>query len=83
MALSKDFLLSRGKCCHHRCKNCPYSLKAVKEALSEIVHKKCIDKWLKEYNSSLRAIPLDLIESGQYNEIYDMIKQLESGEPRS
>jgi hypothetical protein len=24
MVLTKEFLLKRGKCCHHRCRHCPW-----------------------------------------------------------
>ena len=25
--LTKEFLLKRGKCCHHGCRNCPWDFK--------------------------------------------------------
>ena len=31
MVLSREFLLSRGRCCHHGCRNCPYGENAVTE----------------------------------------------------
>lgn len=31
--LSREYLLRRGYCCNHRCKNCPYVLQEGEESL--------------------------------------------------
>jgi hypothetical protein len=39
--LSREFLLSRGSCCHHNCVNCPYDAPKMHEKSNED-HNNCV-----------------------------------------
>lgn len=42
--LSREFLLKRGYCCNHGCKNCPYKQKIIKKQNIKNLKNKNVDR---------------------------------------
>ena len=57
-------------------------VKALRRALAHVVKAEAIDPWLQKPNAAFDGLtPLEVIERGQIDRLWEMVYRLESGVP--